>query len=410
MEKNAVSNTANKEVKKLSSAAKLVLGVQMLFVAFGATVLVPLLTGLDPGVALFTAGIGTLVFHFITKGKVPIFLGSSFAFIAPIVGGIKLYGLPGALGGLIAAGFIYVLVSLIVRKKGIKIVEKYFPAVVIGPVIMSIGLALAPTGIDMAKGNWLLAIISLVVAVLMVTFGKSMLKLIPILGGIIGGYAVALVMGLVDFTPIREAAWLSIPNFTFPVFNWSAIIYFAPVAIAPLIEHIGDIYTISKVTGKNFVENPGIHKTILGDGIATMLAGFFGGPPNTTYSEVTGAVALTKVYSPVVMRIAAVTAIILAFVGKLGAILQTIPGAVLGGIMILLFGMIAAVGVRTLLEARPNMDKTRNLVIVSIILTIGIGGAVLSWGTFSIAGIGLASVVGVLLNLTLPGREDKPAV
>jgi uracil permease len=341
---------------------------------------------------------------------VPVFLGSSFAFIAPIVGGIELYGLPGALGGLIAAGAIYVIVSMIVRRKGIKLIEKYFPAIVIGPVIMCIGLALAPTGIDMAKENWILAIISLAVAIGLVVFGKKMFKLIPVLGGIFVGYIVALLMGLVDFTPITQAAWLSLPNFTFPTFKWGAILYFAPVAIAPLIEHIGDIYTISEVTGKNFVENPGIHKTLLGDGLATIMAGFFGGPPNTTYSEVTGAVALTKVYDPVIMRIAAITAIVLAFVGKLGAILKTIPSAVLGGIMILLFGMIAAVGIRTLLQSRPDMNKTRNLVIVSIILTIGIGGAAISWGTFSIAGIGLASVVGVILNQILPNGENKPAV
>ncbi|MDI3473964.1 MAG: uracil permease [Candidatus Woesearchaeota archaeon] len=404
------AKAADKEVKELNATTKLILGVQMLFVAFGATVLVPLLTGLEPAVALFTAGVGTLIFHLVTKNKVPIFLGSSFAFIAPIIEGTKLYGLPGALGGLIAAGAIYVVVSMIVRRKGIKLIEKYFPAIVIGPVIMCIGLVLAPTGIDMAKENWLLATISLAVAIGLVTFGKKMLRLIPILGGIIVGYIVALFMGLVDFTPVTQAAWLSLPNFTFPAFKWEAIIYFAPVAIAPLIEHIGDIYTISEVTGKNFVENPGIHRTLLGDGLATMAAGFFGGPPNTTYSEVTGAVALTKVYDPAIMRIAAVTAIILAFVGKLGAILKTIPSAVLGGIMILLFGMIAAVGIRTLLQSRPDMNKTRNLVIVSVILTIGIGGATISLGTFSLGGIGLASVVGVILNQILPNGERKRAI
>ncbi|MDK2907757.1 MAG: uracil permease [Candidatus Woesearchaeota archaeon] len=403
------ANETDKDAKELNATTKLILGIQMLFVAFGATVLVPLLTGLDPAVALFTAGVGTLVFHLVTKNKVPVFLGSSFAFIAPIIEGTKLYGLPGALGGLIAAGAIYVIVSMIVRRKGIKLIEKYFPAIVIGPVIMCIGLVLAPTGIEMAQENWLLAIISLAVAIGLVIFGKGMLKLIPIFGGIVIGYIVALFMGIVDFTPVTQAAWISLPDFTFPAFKWEAIIYFIPVAIAPLIEHIGDIYTISEVTGKKFVEKPGVHRTLLGDGLATMIAGFFGGPPNTTYSEVTGAVALTKVYDPEIMRIAAGTAIILAFVGKLGAILKTIPSAVLGGIMILLFGMIAAVGIRTLLQARPDMNKTRNLVIVSIILTIGIGGATISFGSFSLGGIGLASVVGLVLNQILP-HENKRAL
>lgn len=388
----------------LNAINKGIVGIQMLFVAFGAVVLVPILTGLNISVALFTAGLGTLLFHLITKGKVPIFLGSSFAFIAPIVGGIKLFGLPGALGGLIAAGLVYVIVSFIVRRQGIKFIEKIFPAIIIGPIIICIGLALAPVGIDMAKGDWGLALVSLLVAIIMAVWGSKFMKIVPILGGIIAGYLVALITGRVDFQPVIDAAWFSIPNFTFPAFNWAAIIYFVPVAIAPLIEHVGDIYTISKVTGKNFVEKPGIHRTIMGDGLATIMAGFFGGPPNTTYSEVTGAVALTKVFNPAVMRIAAVFAILLAFIGKLGAILETIPASVVGGIMMLLFGMIAVVGIRTLLSAKPDLDKTRNLVIISIILTIGIGGAALSWGSFAIAGIGLASIVGVILNLLLPEK------
>ena len=407
MNEKTVSKAVEDSTKNLNNISKLILGIQMLFVAFGATVLVPLLTGLDPAVTLFTAGIGTLLFHWITKRKVPVFLGSSFAFITPIVGGIKLYGIPGALCGLIAAGLVYVVVSMIIRKKGIKLIEKYFPAVVIGPVIICIGLALAPVGVDMAKNNWLLAGISLLVAIAMVIFGKKTVKLVPILGGIFVGYITAILLGKVDFMPVTQAAWFSVPNFVFPSFSWGAILYLAPVAIAPIIEHIGDIYTISEVTGKNFVEDPGIHRTLMGDGLATALAGFFGGPPNTTYSEVTGAVALTKVYNPAIMRIAALTAIVLAFFGKLGAVLKTIPQPVLGGIMMLLFGMIAAVGLRTLIQSKPDMGKSRNLVIISIILTIGIGGASLSWGTFSIAGIGLASVVGVLLNAILPGREEK---
>ncbi len=386
---------------------RIIIGIQFLFVAFGATVLVPLLIDIDPSVALFTAGIGTLLFHIITKGKVPVFLGSSFAFIAPIIAATKLYGYPGTLGGIIAVGIVYTIVSAIIKLWGLRVIEKIFPAVVVGPVIMIIGLSLASAGVDMAKTNWPIALVVLASAIVIVTFTKGLIKLIPIFIGIIVGYIISIILGLVDFSSVHDAAWFALPKFTVPELNWGAILYMIPVAIAPIIEHIGDMYAIGGVANKKFVKDPGLHRTLLGDGIATAFAGFFGGPPNTTYSEVTGAVALTKITDPRVLRIAAVTAIVFSLIGKVSAILKTIPAAVLGGIMLLLFGMIASIGIKTLIDAKTDFSITRNQVIVSIILTVGIGGAQLGYGNFSLAGIGLASVVGVILNLVLPNKS-KP--
>ncbi len=386
---------------------RIIIGIQFLFVAFGATVLVPLLIDVDPAVALFTAGVGTLIFHFITKGKVPVFLGSSFAFIAPIIAATKLYGYPGTLGGIIAVGIVYSIVSAIIKLWGLKVIEKIFPAVVIGPVIMIIGLSLATAAVDMAKTNWPIALAALATAIIIVTFTKGMIKLIPIFIGIIVGYTISIIAGIVDFSVVNDAAWFALPKFITPEFNWGAILYMIPVAIAPIIEHIGDMYAIGGVADKKFVKDPGLHKTLLGDGIATAFAGFFGGPPNTTYSEVTGAIALTKITDPRVLRIAAVTAIVFSLVGKISAILKTIPQAVLGGIMLLLFGMIASIGIKTLIDAKTDFSITRNQVIISVILIVGIGGAQLDFGNFSLAGIGLASVVGVILNLVLPKSKES---
>lgn len=390
-----------------SPTKRIILGVQFLFVAFGATVLVPLLVGIDPAVALFTAGIGTLIFHLITKGMVPVFLGSSFAFIAPIVAATKLYGLPGTLSGLIAVGVVYGLVSGIIKVWGLRVIEKIFPSIVVGPVIMIIGLSLAPVAVNMAKTNWIISSIALLTAILIVVYTKGMLKLIPIFSAIVVGYVVSVVLGEVDFTPITEAAWFALPEFVRPELNWSAVLYMIPVAFAPIIEHVGDMYAIGGVANKEFVKKPGLNRTLLGDGVATAFAGFFGGPPNTTYSEVTGAIALTKVVDPRVLRIAAVTALVFSLIGKVSAFLKTIPQAVLGGIMLLLFGMIAGIGIKTLIDAKTDFTKTRNQVIVSVVLTVGIGGAQISYGNFSLAGIGLASVVGVVLNLILPDKS-KP--
>ncbi|GAB7088620.1 uracil-xanthine permease family protein [Marinifilum fragile] len=389
-----------------SPAKRIILGVQFLFVAFGATVLVPLLVGIDPAVALFTAGIGTLIFHLITKGMVPVFLGSSFAFIAPIVAATELYGLPGTLSGLIAVGLVYGLVSGIIKIWGLRVIEKIFPSIVVGPVIMIIGLSLAPVAVNMAKTNWIISSVALLTAILIVVYTKGMLKLIPIFSAIVVGYIVSVVLGQVDFTPIKEAAWFALPEFVRPELNWSAVLYMIPVAFAPIIEHVGDMYAIGGVANKEFVKKPGLNRTLLGDGVATAFAGFFGGPPNTTYSEVTGAIALTKVTDPRVLRIAAITALVFSLVGKVSAFLKTIPQAVLGGIMLLLFGMIAGIGIKTLIDAKTDFTKTRNQVIVSVVLTVGIGGAQISYGNFSLAGIGLASVVGVVLNLILPDKSN----
>ena len=391
--------------KKFGPVQKTIVGVQFLFVAFGATVLVPLLVGMDPSVALFTAGIGTLIFHMVTKGKVPIFLGSSFAFIAPIIKATELYGLPGTLSGLIAVGAVYGIMSALVKSRGVGFISRLFPPVVVGPVIMLIGLSLASTGVNMAKENWLLAILALITTVIVSLFGKGLLRLIPIFSGIVVGYVAAIIMGLIDFQPVVEASWFALPAFVRPEFSWGAVIFMLPVAIAPVIEHIGDVYAINEVAGKDFVKDPGLHRTMLGDGLACAAAALIGGPPVTTYSEVTGAISLTKIADPAVIRIAAVVGILFSVLGKVSAILKTIPSAVLGGIMLLLFGTIASVGINSLVKNKIDMGDTRNLVIVSLILTLGIGGAELTFGNFTIGGIGLAALVGVILNLVIPNGK-----
>lgn len=396
-----------KDNSNLSPLKKTVVGAQFLFVAFGSTVLVPLLVGLDPSVALFTAGVGTLIFHAVTKGKVPIFLGSSFAFIAPIIKATELYGLPGTLSGLVAVGAVYGLMSALVRLRGVAFIARLFPPIVVGPVIMLIGLSLAGAGVNMAKSNWGLAIIALLTTIIVSLFGKGLLRLIPIFAGIIVGYIAAAVFGIIDFQPVIDAPWFALPEFVRPEFCWEAIIFMIPVAIAPVIEHIGDMYAINEVTGKDFVKVPGLHRTMLGDGLACVAASFIGGPPVTTYSEVTGAISLTKISDPSVIRIAGLFGILFSVFGKISAFLKTIPEAVLGGIMLLLFGTIAAVGINSLVKNRVDLSNTRNLVIASLILTLGIGGAELTCGSITIGGIGLSALVGVILNLILPDRKSE---
>ena len=393
----------------LSPLRRTVVGVQFMFVAFGSTVLVPLLTGLDPAVALLAAGLGTLLFHAVTGGKVPIYLGSSFAFIAPIIKATELFGLGGMFCGLVSVGLVYMLMSLLVKTFGIDLIKKLFPPVVIGPVIILIGLSLAGAGVNMAQENWILAIVSLAVAVAASIWGKGMIKLIPVVFGALAGYVVALIFfrDTMDFSVVGNASWFAFPKLAKMSSSWQAILFMAPVAIAPIIEHVGDMYAIGSIAGKDFVKDPGLHRTMLGDGLSCVLAAFLGGAPITTYSEVTGAVSLTKVTDPSVLRIAAVSAVVLSVIGKVGAVIQTIPSAVLGGIMLLLFGSIASVGISNMIQAKIDMGSTRNLIIVSLILTIGIGGAIISVGSFTLSGIGLASLVGVILNLILP--EDKKA-
>lgn len=394
-----------------------IIGLQFLFVAFGALVLVPILTGLDPNVALFTAGIGTLVFQFVNRGAVPpIFLASSFAFIAPISEGVKTWGLAATLSGLVAAGLLYVVLSLIIRLKGDKFIHKLLPPIVVGPVIISIGLILSPVAVNMAMGKTsdgsielipfdtaiTVSMISLFTMVFISLLGTGIFRLIPILGAIIVGYTVSLFMGIIDFSPIANASWFAIPSFTAPEFNWQAILFILPIAIAPAIEHIGDMLTISNVTKTDYLKKPGLKNTLLGDGLATSIASLFGGPPNTTYSEVTGAVTVTKAFNPAIMTWSAIFAIVLAFVGKLGGVLATIPVPVMGGVMLLLFGIIASVGISTLTRANVDFNCPRNLIIVSMILVFSIGGMIFNFGGVPFSGIGLGAITGILLNLILP--------
>ncbi|MEH6816954.1 MAG: uracil-xanthine permease family protein [Pseudoalteromonas distincta] len=396
-------------------------GAQMLFVAFGALVLVPLLTGLDPNVALFTAGIGTLLFQVVTKGQVPIFLASSFAFIAPIIAAVQMWGVPATMGGLMVAGFAYMLLSLLVKFKGVATLHKILPPVVVGPVIMVIGLALAPVAVNMAMGKSgdgsiqiidynsaiYISLFSLVVTLIFAVWGKGVFKLIPILAGVVAGYCLSLGMGVVQFDAVTNAQWFAVPNFTWPEFKWQAILFMVPVAIAPAIEHIGDMMAISQVTNKDFLKKPGLHRTLFGDGLATSAASLFGGPPNTTYSEVTGAVMLTKNFNPKVMMWTAVIAIILAFVAKMGSGLQTIPVPVMGGIMILLFGSIAVVGLNTLVKSGDDLTAPRNLSIVALILVCGIGGMHIGGSQFSLEGVSLCAILGIVLNLVLPKAQPQ---
>ena len=399
-------NTTN-----LSPFKRTVVGVQFLFVAFGATVLVPLLVGLDPATALFTAGIGTFIFHLTTKGKVPIFLGSSFAFIAPIQKASEQWGMPGTLAGIIGVSLVYFVMSALIKWQGRKLLDRLFPPVVIGPVIILIGLSLSSSAVDMAKSNWLLAGISLSVAILVLTLSKGLIKLVPVVCGIVVGYIVAVCAGDVDFAKVAAAPWFALPpalaDFHLPQFAWEPFIFMIPVAIAPVIEHIGDLYVVGAVAQKDFVKDPGLHRTMLGDGLACLAASFFGGPPVTTYSEVTGAMSITKITQPQVIRISAATAIVFSVIGKLSALLQSIPSAVLGGIMLLLFGTIASVGIQNLIQHKVNLNHTRNTIIISVTLTIGIGGAILTYGNFAMSGIGLSAIVGVFLNLVLPHPKEE---
>ena len=394
-----------------------IIGLQFFFVAFGALVLVPILTGLDPSVALFTAGLGTLAFQLINKESVPpIFLASSFAFIAPISYGVSQWGIAATMSGLVAAGFFYIILSFIIRIKGTDFLHKLLPAVVVGPVIISIGLILAPVAVNMAMGKTgdgsiqlvpvdqalIISMIALGVTVFASLLGKGIFKLIPILFGIIVGYSISLMYGIVDFSSVAKASWFAVPNFVTPTFNWEAIIFILPIAIAPAIEHIGDMLAISNITKNDYLKKPGLKNTLLGDGVATSLASFFGGPPNTTYSEVTGAVSITKAFNPAIMTWAAIFAIILAFVGKIGGFLSTIPVPVMGGIMLLLFGVIASVGMSTLVKEKVDLSCTRNMIIVSMILVFAIGGMTFNFGAVSFSGIGLGALIGIFLNLILP--------
>ncbi len=393
-------------------------GAQILFVAFGAMVLVPLLTGLNPALALLGAGIGTLLFQLVTRRKVPIFLGSSFAFIAPIIYSIGEWGLPSTMFGLFAAGFMYFVFAGLIRWRGLAAVHRLLPPVVIGPVIMVIGLSVAAAASSMAMGqadgkqvidyadSLILSGFTFAVTVVVSVFGSRMMKLVPILIGVASGYTLALIMGLVDTAAIVNAPWFAVPHFETPQVNWQAALFMLPVAIAPAIEHIGGIMAIGNVTGQNYTKNPGLDKTLAGDGLGVCVAGLIGGPPVTTYGEVTGAVMITKNSNPVIMTWAAIFAIAMAFFGKFNAFLASIPMPVMGGIMLLLFGTIASLGVKTLIDSKVDLMLPKNLVIVSSVLTTGIGGMVIKIGTLSFAGVGLCAILAIILNILLPDREQ----
>jgi uracil permease len=410
------------------------LSIQHVFAMFGATVLVPALTGLDPSTALLTSGLGTLLFQIITKGQVPAYLGSSFAFIAPIVAGSERFGVTGALAGCFVAGLVYVLIGAIIRTVGIGFIDRLFPPIVVGPVIMTIGLGLAGVAKDYSLPHVPTAIFTLVVVILVNYYGKGMIRVIPILIGIIAGYGFALFMnwrapglglflnaeGQNMFDILRATPWTpALPAGLARLFqdpgssllnpaNWElgAIMMIAPVAVVTMIEHLGDVLTISRTTGRDFTREPGLHRTLWGDGLATSLAALLGGPPNTTYGENVGVLAITKVYNPIVVRGAAILVILFSLIPKFGALISTIPTPVMGGVTILLFGMIASVGVRTLVEKQVDLGDTRNLIIASAILILGISGLEI----FNLQGMGLGAIAGVLLNLLLPERLGETRI
>lgn len=403
-------------VENQSKLKQSFVGLQMLFVAFGALVLVPLITGLDSNTALLTAGVGTLLFQLCTGKQVPIFLASSFAFIAPIQYGIQTWGIATTMGGLASAGLVYLALSILVKLRGTEALQRIFPPIVVGPVIIIIGMGLAPVAVDMSLGKnsayayndaILVSMVTLLTTLSVAVFAKGLMKLIPIMFGITAGYILCLFLGLINFQPVIDAPWFSLPKLTAPEFNIEAILYMLPIAIAPAVEHVGGIMAISSVTGKDFLKKPGLHRTLLGDSLATAAASLVGGPPNTTYSEVTGAVMLTRNFNPNIMTWAAVWAIAISFCGKVGAFLSTIPTIVMGGIMMLVFGSIAVVGMSTLIRGKVDVTEARNLCIISVVMTFGIGNMFLDVGNVSLKGISLCAVVAIILNLVLPKAKNE---
>lgn len=392
-----------------------VLGLQHTFVMFGATVLVPIITGLDAGVALFAAGIGTLLFHVLTKFKVPVFLGSSFAFIPPIIAVAQAYGgdLAYATGGIMIAGLVYAVAALIFTFVSHEVLHKILPPHVTGPIIILIGMILAPVAIQSASAGWGIAVITFAIGVFVKIgferMGLKFLSLLPVLFALVVGYIIALVAGIVDFSSVAAAKWVGLPNFMFPKFAGGAIAMVVPIALVTMVEHFGDVIAIGNVVKKDFLADPGVNRTLLGDGLATSLSALLGGPANTTYSENTGAVALTGVFNPAVMRIAAVFAIVLSVIPKFTALIGTIPGPVIGGISILLFGMISAIGIRNMVEARVDMDNPVPLIISAVMLVLGLGGAEFTIGAVTLSGLALSAIVGILLNLIINFKSFKSA-
>ena len=428
-----MSNLQNQPVynaRTLGAGKMTLLGVQHLFAMFGATVLVPVITGLSVSATLLFAGLGTLIFHFCTKMKVPAFLGSSFAFLGGyatvsqmgMAGGLTLaQSLPYACIGVFFAGLMYFVVAGLFKVFGPAKVMKFFPPVVTGPIIIAIGLCLSGSAIQSCSSNWWIALVAILIIVVCNIWGKGMIKIVPILLGVLGSYIVAACFGLVDWTPVREAAWVGLPfrmeNTAIAVFknpDWglvvAAIIAILPISLATMMEHIGDMCAISSTTGINYLEDPGLHRTLLGDGLATSLASLFGAPANTTYGENTGVLNITKVYDPKVIRIAAVFAIVLSFCPKFSAIIGAMPASTIGGVSLILYGMISAVGVRNIVENKVDFTKSRNLIVAALILVLAIGikygaGDAINIGFTSLSGLAVAALVGVIVNAVLPGKD-----
>lgn len=425
------------DAKQLGVSKMLILGVQHMFAMFGATVIVPALTGLDVSTTLLFAGLGTLLFHFLAKGKVPAFLGSSFAFIAgyaAIAPNGEKELLPYACFGVACSAVLYLILAALIKAFGTSKVMKFFPPIVTGPIIIAIGLNLSQSAINNCAANWWIAVLAIVVVIACNIWGKGMIRIIPIIMGVVVSYAVAAVTGNVDFTPVKEAAWIGFPiHYESTVFSVlkggdtslliTAAITIMPIALATMVEHIGDMSAISSTVGKNYIKDPGLHRTLLGDGLATMLASLFGAPANTTYGENTGVLSLTKVYDPAVIRIAAVFAILFSFSPKIEAVISCMPTATLGGVSLVLYGMISAVGVRNVVENQVDFAKSRNVIIAALILVLSIGinfsaaGAIsFSIGavTVNLSGLAVGALTGIILNAVLPGKDytfddDEPS-
>ena len=418
------------DARTLGKGKMLTLGLQHMFAMFGATVLVPVITGLSMSATLLFAGLGTLIFHFLTKLKVPAFLGSSFAFLGGYAAVVSMgaqqglsaaESLPYACIGVFSAGIVYFILAGLIAAFGAKKVMRFFPPIVTGPIIIAIGLTLSGSAIQNCNSNWWIALLAIAIIIVCNIWGKGMIRIIPILLGVLGSYIVAACFGLCDFSAVKEAAWLGVPfrweNTAFHVFgnpNWgllvSAIIAIVPISLATMMEHIGDMCAISSTVGINYLENPGLHRTLMGDGLATMLASLFGAPANTTYGENTGVLNLTRVYDPRVIRIAAVFAIILSFCPKFSALIACMPASTIGGVSLVLYGMISAVGVRNIVENKVDFTKSRNVLVAALILVLAIGikyGAndSINLGFTSLSGLAVAAIVGVILNAVLPGKD-----
>jgi len=424
------------DAKTLGAPKTAILGLQHMFAMFGSTILVPLLTGLDVSTTLLFAGLGTLLFHFLTKRKVPVFLGSSFAFLGgyfAIAPNQEPELLPFACFGVACAGLLYLILALLIKLFGTGKVMKFFPPIVTGPIIIAIGLTLSQSAIDSCSSDWLIALVAIVLIVVCNIWGRGMLKIVPIIVGVLGSYLLAVVLGRVDFSSVAESAWIGLPIHWDSTVFWAfgqgntsllitAAITIIPIALATMVEHIGDISAISSTVGKNYIKDPGLHRTLLGDGFATILAALFGAPANTTYGENTGVLSLTKVYDPLVIRIAACFAIVISFCPKFAAIIGCMPQATVGGVSLVLYGMISAVGVRNVVESRCDFSKSRNVIIAALILVLSIGikysaagaiGFTVGSLTISLSGLAVGALVGIILNALLPGKdyvfdEEKP--